>query len=679
MDENLIDLEILTVKDQAYRIKDGALTKRVEQLEQNAGAGGSGGGGTQGAQGPQGEKGDKGDKGDPGTNGADGKSAYQIWLDAGNQGTETDFLNAIKGAKGDKGDKGDSGNDGANGTNGAPGADGKSAYEIWLDAGNQGTETDFLNSLKGAKGDKGDPGNDGAPGTNGTNGTNGADGADGKSAYQIWLDAGNQGTQSDFLNSLKGAKGNKGDKGDTGTDGADGAPGKSAYQIWLDAGNQGTETDFLNAIKGEKGDKGEPGEQNNVMTGKYLKQVDLATYDGPIGEIVQHIGDDLDDLLAFEDDYTKKIKHTFVYKRVDDRADRMTEKGLYVYTINWNDDRNSPRTGELYGSYPDPSQFLAEHPLPYKIVGMKQVYGFGFDNQRVYADRAIALTPRVNVGDQILVGGDARWRISTVTSANSTEFDTDYPYSHVAGNAHQPTINTGTIYYIPVYEDADGNRFLTPYIKRTSNSIAEFKDYVDNTWNGNYSTSYASVITEDLQTVLLQNVFVRLVDTDVRSNQIYPKWERVNMQPRHNFTVCLLDADARERIVDTIFPTRLNNHVLRAIDSWAGGQYDPIHIDTIIDYYRCCLNDVETEDYPYLIAVNNAGVTVNEEPLYVKTTAKDVTVITVIPYGYSGIFTRAKGDNEYFPLAAANSSTITEYELSELAAQNAGNGDSFGS
>ena len=45
-----------------------------------------------------------------------------------------------------------------NGTNGAPGANGLSAYQIWLNAGNTGTEADFLASLVGT------------PGTNGTNG-----------------------------------------------------------------------------------------------------------------------------------------------------------------------------------------------------------------------------------------------------------------------------------------------------------------------------------------------------------------------------------------------------------------------------------------------------------------------------------------------------------------------------
>lgn len=40
-------------------------------------------------------------KGQDGEDGEDGKSAYQIWLDEGNVGTEEDFLESIKGEKGD--------------------------------------------------------------------------------------------------------------------------------------------------------------------------------------------------------------------------------------------------------------------------------------------------------------------------------------------------------------------------------------------------------------------------------------------------------------------------------------------------------------------------------------------------------------------------------------------------
>lgn len=44
------------------------------------------------------------------------------------------------------------------------------------------------------------------------------------------------------------------------TGGARGQQGKSAYIIWLEQGNDGTEQDFLASLKGDKGDKGEKGD-----------------------------------------------------------------------------------------------------------------------------------------------------------------------------------------------------------------------------------------------------------------------------------------------------------------------------------------------------------------------------------------------------------------------------------
>lgn len=113
--------------------------------------------------------------------------------------------------------------------------------DVYLDSNNgdlykkeESTWTSIAN-LKGAKGDKGDTGAKGEKGDKGDVGSKGADGANGKSAYQIWLDAGNTGTEQDFLASLKGvkgdtgAKGDKGDKGDTGAKGADGFGTQEQY------------------------------------------------------------------------------------------------------------------------------------------------------------------------------------------------------------------------------------------------------------------------------------------------------------------------------------------------------------------------------------------------------------------------------------------------------------------
>jgi hypothetical protein len=220
--------------------------------------------GPAGANGADGATGAQGPAGTNGTNGTDGLSAYQIWINAGNTGTQADFLASLQGAQGIagtngadgatglQGPAGANGADGATGaqgpagTNGTNGADGLSAYQIWLNAGNTGTQADFLASLQGAQGiagtigadgatgpqgPAGANGIDGATGSQGPAGTNGTNGADGLSAYQIWLNAGNTGTQTQFLASLQGATGAQGPNGLTGATGPQGLAGSNASII----------------------------------------------------------------------------------------------------------------------------------------------------------------------------------------------------------------------------------------------------------------------------------------------------------------------------------------------------------------------------------------------------------------------------------------------------------------
>lgn len=89
---------------------------------------------------------------------------------------------------------------------GGAGSNGKSAYEIWLELGNEGSEDEFIASLKGPKGDTGTQGTPGTPGKDGSNGQKGDKGE-------------------------PGAKGDKGEPGTPGTDGADGADGISVTAI----------------------------------------------------------------------------------------------------------------------------------------------------------------------------------------------------------------------------------------------------------------------------------------------------------------------------------------------------------------------------------------------------------------------------------------------------------------
>lgn len=89
------------------------------------------------------------------------------------------------------------------------------------DKGDPFTYADFTpEQLELLKGEKGDSGQDGIDGTNGINGLNGL------SAYQIAIDNGFDGTEQEWLESLKGKDGLPGEAGSSGQSGDKGDPGK---------------------------------------------------------------------------------------------------------------------------------------------------------------------------------------------------------------------------------------------------------------------------------------------------------------------------------------------------------------------------------------------------------------------------------------------------------------------
>jgi hypothetical protein len=97
--------------------------------------------GPQGEQGPAGPQGEQGDVGQTGPAGDDGVAGPQ-----GEQGPA--------GAQGEQGAQGVPGI-GGEGSVGADGQDGLTAYEVWINLGNTGTEQEFIDSLVGPQGEVG--------------------------------------------------------------------------------------------------------------------------------------------------------------------------------------------------------------------------------------------------------------------------------------------------------------------------------------------------------------------------------------------------------------------------------------------------------------------------------------------------------------------------------------------
>ena len=211
-------------------------------------------------------------QGPAGNDGTDGKSAYQIWLDAGNTGSEQDFLNSLKGQNGTNGIDGAAGQDGV---------DGKSAYQIWVDAGNTGDEAAFLASLKGSQGDVGPVGPAGEAGKAFT--------------YDMFT--------SEQLDGLKGPQGEQGPTGPAGKNGTSVTiKGKVNDSSELDAllatavsgdgyllnGDlyvfNGTNFTNVGQIQGPKGDKGDAGETGKAFTYDMFTPEQLQGLKGPQGE-----------------------------------------------------------------------------------------------------------------------------------------------------------------------------------------------------------------------------------------------------------------------------------------------------------------------------------------------------------------------------------------------------------
>jgi hypothetical protein len=161
--------------------------------------------GAPGLQGPIGPAGDDGIQGltgsigpigPAGTNGIDGidgqDGAQGIQGLTGAQGPQgpagTNGIDGIDGDDGAQGSTGLTGPAGANGNNGAAGA-----------TGLQGPI-----GLTGPAGANGTNGNDGATGSDGQDG---ADGITGQSAYEVWSNLGNTGSEADFIASLTGPAG----------------------------------------------------------------------------------------------------------------------------------------------------------------------------------------------------------------------------------------------------------------------------------------------------------------------------------------------------------------------------------------------------------------------------------------------------------------------------------------
>lgn len=184
----------------------------------------------------------------------------------GDETTTTSAITCISGARGQ------------DGKDGATGSEGKSAYQIWLEAGNTGSEEDYLASLKGEKGSTGPQGPQGEQGIQGPQGEQGPQGIQGETGPEgAKGETGETGPQGE-----QGPKGDKGDTGEQGPQGIQGEQGEVGPQG--EPGPQGEKGDKGDTgAKGDKGDDGEKGDTGigvEAIVGEYYLSTSNTTQEG---------------------------------------------------------------------------------------------------------------------------------------------------------------------------------------------------------------------------------------------------------------------------------------------------------------------------------------------------------------------------------------------------------------
>lgn len=247
--------------------------------------------GDQGLQGVQGPIGPKGDKGEAWIPVVTNDGCFLYFRNA--EGEETERF-PIKGVKGDQGIQGARGLQGETGPVYTPRINSDGTLS-WTNNGDNLPNPTPIN-IKGERGDKGEEGVTFQPIV--------------KDGVIYWTN--NQGKDNPDPVRIAGPQGDRGDAGRTGL---------SAYQIWLKAGNLGTEQDFLDSLKGERG---EPFDPSKVV------KFNVEDYTCPIQEINTRLIVDKNESCEDAD--------TIIDKRIDKIAD-LREKGqqkakCWKYWIN---------------------------------------------------------------------------------------------------------------------------------------------------------------------------------------------------------------------------------------------------------------------------------------------------------------------------------------------------------
>ncbi len=298
--------------------------------------------------------------------------------------------------------------------------DGLSAYDIAVKHGFIGTEEEWLDSLKGDKGDKGDPGDDG------------------KDAISSVITISDDGFW--IIDGVETSFQAIGKDGKDGEDGAYAAQGLSAYEIAKKNGFEGTEEEWLASLKGEKGDT--PDSIVSVVANNTIaSSVSIKsgfTVKGTVGTVYgQGSGVIIEDDKAQGTAYILTNNHV-VYDENSTAADKLAETvNVYLY-------------GYEYDNYAIAAQIIGTS-ITYDLAVLK-ISGSQVYKNSIASPVSIKSSSLVTAGDDAIVIGNAEGEGIAVSSGIVSKDSVVIPF-----NVELPDDTTKVVYYRSIRTDAAVN------------------------------------------------------------------------------------------------------------------------------------------------------------------------------------------------------------------------------
>lgn len=407
-----------------------------------------------------------------------------------------------------------------------------------------------------------------------------------------------------------------------------------------------------------------------------LKQVDLLTYEGTVGEIVEHVGN------TVNDQRTANTKGGYVHGHIYEYIGAINENiNLPSDTLVINDGYNTKWTDGV--CEPDPENnpewfegYKTLHPFPWVYDRETKIYQWmGRYNYSHFSVYTKSNYPQVGDNVYIIqghVGGGYHgqpYSMGTVKTVENTSGNWQYTAIEVqwlGTNGQYESVwygetdtsvsvnHAGQERSCGVFKAVNGDELVligyTPsnidWARKRCATLNPILDYSGSDMELSYTQGISNYDR-------FNNVMYDVINTSLYvPTNIPAHWERLIQKPN---------------AVSIVIP--LQSGI--TINGWSGGQYEAVDIESIVRYYEGIIPEIEN---PNIVSVENAGIT-NGETLYVRSTACGVNIITPIPYGCAAMFAKSSEEYAYYPILTGLS--LTEYELSELA-NNSGSGYGYG-